>query len=142
MKINQFYKVFMCCCVMLLFLGQSISANNNEIPSNSEDDLTEITLSCPSNITLNASGPNGAVAYWNTPSANTQCVIQGNPDCSSVPNNYSGYIFMGEHNGSKYYCSSSSNHSWNAGNNMAQNIGGHLVVINNYSENNFLKITS
>ena len=95
---------------------------------------------CPNNITVNApAGSNGKTVSWNAPSATTACTVNGGTNCGSISNNISGFIYMGEHNGSKYFCSNTSNHSyWSAKNKCIQN-GGHLAVINNYAENYFIK---
>ncbi|MEZ4955424.1 MAG: lectin-like protein [Saprospiraceae bacterium] len=60
-------------------------------------------------------------------------------DCSQVPNSISGFIYMGEHNGSKYFCSDNNNHNWLSAKTAAAANGGHLVVINDQSENDFIK---
>ncbi|MFK7773065.1 MAG: SdrD B-like domain-containing protein [Saprospiraceae bacterium] len=63
----------------------------------------------------------------------------GTVDCSQVSENIPGYIYLGEFNGSKYYCSNTNDKTWDEANSLAQSIGGHLAVINNQDENDFLQ---
>ncbi|HHM21974.1 MAG TPA: hypothetical protein ENJ20_08110, partial [Bacteroidetes bacterium] len=72
------------------------------------------------------------------------CSCAGTPvnvDCSNIPDNLPGYIFMGEYNGSKYYCSDGNNNTWNEAKAAADAnaFGGHLVVINDAGENEFVR---
>ncbi|MEZ4933725.1 MAG: SdrD B-like domain-containing protein [Saprospiraceae bacterium] len=62
-------------------------------------------------------------------------------DCGSVPTYLSGLIYMGEFNGSKYFCSNDNNNNWNEAmaTNAATQYGGHLVVVNSAEENEFLR---
>ena len=62
-------------------------------------------------------------------------------DCGSVPNNLNNLLFLGEYNGSKYYCSDDNYNNWNEAmaTNAATQFGGHLVVINSAGENEFLR---
>lgn len=50
-----------------------------------------------------------------------------------------GFIYMGEHDGSHYYCSSHNNYTWSNANAAAQAAGGHLVVINDAAENEYIR---
>ena len=56
-------------------------------------------------------------------------------DCSTT--SISGFTYMGEHNGSKYFCSNQ-NKTWSQAVALAQANGGHLAVVNNSAENSFL----
>ena len=69
------------------------------------------------------------------------CGGNNSADCSSTPNTLSGLIYMGEYNGSKYFCSNSNNNDWNkaTANNAATQYGGHLAVINDSGENEFVR---
>ncbi len=62
-------------------------------------------------------------------------------DCNDIPNSLSGLIYMGEYNGSKYFCSDDNNNNWSeaSANNAATQLGGHLVVINSAGENEFIR---
>ncbi|MEM6965179.1 MAG: lectin-like protein [Bacteroidota bacterium] len=124
--------------LLWLFVICSAAANANlpDLP------LTgNITIhNCPNNIVVNApAGSNGKTVSWNAPSASTTCVINSGQDCSSLSNNINGFIYMGEHNGSKYYCSNVNNYSWTSAKNKSNQNGGQLVVINNSSENNYVR---
>ena len=50
-----------------------------------------------------------------------------------------GFIYIGEHNGSNYYCSAHNSYTWQESNTLAQQNGGHLVVINDQDENDFIQ---
>lgn len=50
-----------------------------------------------------------------------------------------GFIYMGQHNGSHYYCSYYSDYTWHEANTTAQNAGGHLAVINDADENEYIR---
>ena len=62
---------------------------------------------------------------------------QGN--CTLIPNSINGFIYMGEYNGSKYFCSDDNDFDWDDAVAAATAAGGHLVVVNDAGENNFLK---
>ena len=66
-------------------------------------------------------------------------MVNAQNDCSSIPNSISGYIYLGEYNNSKYYCSDGSNFDWWAASSSATSNGGHLAVINSQGENDFVK---
>jgi len=59
--------------------------------------------------------------------------------CSNVPSSIPGFIYMGEYNGSKYFCSDDNNNTWHDAINEIASHGGHLVVINDAAENDFIK---
>jgi hypothetical protein len=69
------------------------------------------------------------------------CGSNNGNDCGSLPNYLSGLIYMGEFNGSKYFCSNDNNNNWNeaTATNAASQYGGHLVVVNSAEENEFLR---
>ncbi len=48
-------------------------------------------------------------------------------------------IYMGEHNGSKYYCSSTNGWTWQQAKTYCENNGGHLAIVNNAQENEYLR---
>ena len=101
---------------------------------------SDVSLSCPSNVSVTAaSGQNSAIATWNTPATSTTCMVGGSPDCSQIGNSISGFIYMGEHNGSKYFCSNGNNYTWFQARDLSIAAGGHLVTINNAAENEFVQ---
>ena len=67
------------------------------------------------------------------------CADTPTVDCSSLPDNIPGFIYMGEFDGSKYYCSDQSTHTWLAARSLAASNGGHLAVVNNAAENEFIR---
>lgn len=63
----------------------------------------------------------------------------GSGNCGSISNSISGFIYMGEYNGSKYFCSDDNNNSWADAVNEVASHGGHIVVINDAGENDFIQ---
>ena len=85
----------------------------------------DATFTCPYNA-------NGVIVNWDTPNVHSCCSADCN-DGSAIP----GYVYMGLHNGSHYYCSIATA-SWSNAQLNAENIGGNLATINDASENAFL----
>jgi hypothetical protein len=73
----------------------------------------------------------------------TDCPGFGNPtpNCNLVPNNLPNLLLMGEYNNSKYFCSNTSDNTWTQAKAaaLAAGLGGHLVIINNSGENEFVR---
>ena len=91
---------------------------------------------CPGDITVPCNNnQGGAHVSWNDPT-----VILQSCDTGACPSNthISGFIYMGEFGGNRYYCSTS-NYDWNGANAAAQAAGGELVTINSSSENQWLR---
>ena len=65
----------------------------------------------------------------------------GGGDCGSIPTSLYGLMYMGEYNGSKYFCSSDNYNDWNeaTATNAATQLGGYLVAINSAGENEFVR---
>ncbi|MEL6867511.1 MAG: SdrD B-like domain-containing protein, partial [Bacteroidota bacterium] len=61
------------------------------------------------------------------------------PDCKDVSNHIEDYIYVGEFNNSKYYCSNGDHFTWAEAKAKAEAIGGYLVVINDAQENEYLR---
>ncbi len=100
----------------------------------------QISLSCPNDVAVTAStGSNTAVATWNTATATTGCTVPVTPDCSSINTNISGFMYIGEYNGSKYFCSNGNNYTWWDARDLSIQAGGHLVTINDAGENEFIQ---
>ncbi len=90
-----------------------------------------ISIACPEDVTLTCPNNNGMVVTWQTPEATSCC-----SNCSGgdyIP----GFIYMGEHNGHYYYCSTQPA-TWNSAKASCIANGGYLAAINNASENAFL----
>lgn len=97
----------------------------------------QFEIVCPSDITVPCvNAHNGAYVHWTAPD-----VIFETCDTNACPQNthISGFIYMGEFNGNRYYCSNSSNYTWTQANNIASQNGGYLAVINDAQENAFLQ---
>ncbi|HFB99333.1 MAG TPA: HYR domain-containing protein, partial [Phaeodactylibacter sp.] len=123
----QTFLVFLLCCISF-----NISEANVV--------LSDVTINnCPSNITVDATGSSGATVSWSAPTATTNCMVSSGTDCSSISENIYGYIYMGEYDGSKYYCSNSSNYSWNTAKSESIEAGGHLAIIDNSGENEYIR---
>ena len=66
------------------------------------------------------------------------CTPPPGPDCPAVPDDIPGFIYLGEFDDSKYYCSSTNNFEWDEAIAEAEANGGFLAVINSEEENDFL----
>ena len=96
----------------------------------------DITVECERNNNCggNNSNQQGAEVNWNDPMVIWQTC---NPNACDPNQCYPGLNFLGEHDGHRYYISSSSK-SWDEAKTLAENAGGHLVIINNAAENTWL----
>lgn len=61
----------------------------------------------------------------------------GEPVCTDT--DIPGFIHIGEFNGSNYYCSDNNYYTWQEGYDLSIANGGHLVVINNAEENEYIR---
>lgn len=123
-------------CLMMLGGWSTLSAQTY-----TPVDDPDITFECPADIQVTTlPGATTAVANFTTPTAQTNCNPGGSglPYCSSLPNHLSGFSFMGEYNGSKYFLSHYAT-DWNTANAEAAANGGHLVAIENYQENSYVR---
>jgi len=90
------------------------------------------SLECPEDHTFQCpAGQSSVIAHWSTPELSSCC-----NDCNSGPA-IDGYMYMGNYNGSNYYCSMG-NASWPQANALAQSHGGYLAEVNDAGENAFL----
>ena len=112
----------------------NLDLNNNNIP-----DYCEITLQCPTDITVSTTNSqSSAMVSWEEPSANTNCE-GGNSDGNTCKGQaISGFSFMGTFNGSDYYLSNKGA-LWTRARDICTDNGGHLVEINTEEENTFIK---
>ncbi|MFK7934385.1 MAG: lectin-like protein, partial [Saprospiraceae bacterium] len=67
------------------------------------------------------------------------CFYGGGSSNSCGATNIDGFVYMGEFNGSRYYCSQTSSVTYQQAISQAQAAGGHLVTVNNQEENDFLR---
>ncbi|MEM9823788.1 MAG: lectin-like protein, partial [Bacteroidota bacterium] len=61
------------------------------------------------------------------------------PDCAAISNTIPGTIYLGEFNNSKYYCTETNNFTWHQAKAWAESKGGHLVIIDDQAENDFVQ---
>ena len=61
------------------------------------------------------------------------------PDCINIPSEIKDFAFIGEFNNSKYFISNDNEFTWAQAKSIAEDNGGHLVVINDALENQFVK---
>ena len=91
---------------------------------------SEIEITCPPDTMVKNSDPykTGAIVNWNLPTVRycTPCV-------DSLP----GFIYMGEYGGHRYFCSLAPA-SWDEAKVICTLNGGHLAVINDQSENEYV----
>lgn len=91
-----------------------------------------LTITCPDDVTLDCQpGKDGATYSWTKPSLSTCC--EDCPDGDPI----SGFLYMGEYQGSHYYCSQQK-YTWATSQAISTANGGHLVVMNSLGENQFL----
>ena len=88
-------------------------------------------LTCPQNITANASSSAGVIVNYNLPTVTSSC-----PQCVN-PTSLPGFSYLGELNGHRYFRSNSSK-KWPDARDAAISLGGHLVTISSVAENNLL----
>ncbi len=89
------------------------------------------SFTCQDDINVDCGPGGGEHVTWDAPTFTSSC-----GDCSGgAP--ISGFMYMGEFNGSQYYCSTSPK-AWEVGQAHCASVGGHLAVINSAEENAFL----
>jgi hypothetical protein len=92
-----------------------------------------LTIICPSNITITSMTNNSTeLVNWDVPLAFTTCL---NGLCAG--NNIPGFNYLGQLNGSHYYLSVSKE-KWVDANSNCETLGGHLAIINDANENQFI----
>ncbi len=97
-----------------------------------------ISNTCVEDITVDAAaGSNGAVVNWETPTYSSNCIYNSNVDCSDAPNSVSGFEYVGELDGSKYFISTNTATYYEAKSKTIQE-GGYLAVICSQAENDFI----
>ncbi|MEO6189499.1 MAG: HYR domain-containing protein [Saprospiraceae bacterium] len=89
-----------------------------------------LSITCPSDIVVERTDPQLPGAYVNWPHPNVTT-------CGSCKDTLKGFIYMGTYNGSKYYCSKTTE-TWSNARNICSSLGGFLAVINSSAENNFV----
>ena len=126
-----------------LELQTSSAGGNGDININLDGNPTacfgsDITLNCPNDITTVAQlGQSGKVVTWAPPVATTTCMVGNGTTCSAT--DLSGFEYLGEFNGSRYYCSAENTHTWLQARDRAIAAGGTLAVICSQAENDFIQ---
>lgn len=95
-----------------------------------------ITLDCIPDQNIEVNSAAGAVVTWNDPQATT-CCSNCNGNSGGTPAPIAGFIYMGSLGSSHYYCSNDPA-LWQDAQATSVANGGHLAVINNAQENEFL----
>lgn len=88
-----------------------------------------LLIHCPDDIVIDC-GENLHLDKWPLPQVNTSCT---SCEKDHIPN----FINMGEFNGHRYFCSKYSA-TWEDAKQIANDLGGHLAVIESYEENHYL----
>ncbi len=87
-------------------------------------------LDCPEDITVQAPVYGFIDVAWEEPVFGTCCNL-------CIPKNIPGYLYMGEFNGSYYYCSYA-RVNWKKAERLAREAGGYLASIASEEENDFI----
>ena len=87
-------------------------------------------IECPDDTVITSPAFSfGDYVYWTPPS-----VVQCDPTC---PDSIPGFIYMGERNGHRYFCSLY-RASWTDAQEDCDSLGGYLAVINDEDENDYI----
>ena len=101
----------------------------------------DLTITCPADVTITVpAGATGGIASWETPTANSSCTtgdIGDAGETSCTADAISGFNYIGELEGHHYYISTSPL-TWPNAKDACERSGGHLVVIDNQIENDFI----
>ncbi len=117
-----------------------ININLSGAPTACTNDSGDITLNCPNDITVTAGqGQNSATVNFSTPNASTTCMVENGLDCGAISNNISGFKYLGEYQGSKYYCSNTSDFTYGEAKMISMQNGGFPAVVCSAGENEFLR---
>jgi|GEM_PF-6809915 len=93
----------------------------------------QMAMTCPADIVVSVPiGETTSTVTWNTPTGVTNCTV-----CASTA--ISGFHFLGEKNGHRYYIYLGGQVSWQEAENMALQHGGYLATIGDLAENDLLR---
>ncbi|MCH2224021.1 MAG: HYR domain-containing protein, partial [Crocinitomicaceae bacterium] len=98
-----------------------------------------VELICPGDQLYDCSqscGVSGAWVSWPDPTASSFTSCDNGCDQNTE---ICGFIYLGEFEGSRYYCSNTSNYTWDQANSAAIAAGGNLVSINSAAENQYVR---
>ncbi len=88
-----------------------------------------IKLTCPSDIHVNKDPfYNGAIVNWKHPQVKL---------CGKCVDSLPGFVYMGEFNGHRYFCSRKSE-NWHTAKRICESNGGYLAVMNSPEENAYV----
>ncbi len=119
-------------------INMNLSGNRAACFGNLPNTESRISLNCQDDIrTVAALGANGKVVNWDVPVATTTCQIGSGNTCSTT--NINGFEYLGEFNGSRYFCSARSDYTWTQARDRAVQAGGHLATVCSAQENEFLR---
>ena len=114
-----------------------ININLSGAPTACTENRGSITVNCLADITVTAaSGANSKTVTWETPTVNSDCIL--NTSCADSPNSINGFSYAGEFNESKYFVATSSDYTYAQARSLAIQKGGHLAVICSKAENDFI----
>gem|GEM_PF-4852592 len=130
---------------MELTLLTSAKGSNGDININlSGDPMTcienrdAINASCLEDIIVTAAvETTGKVVNWETPTFSSSCLFNANMDCATTPEQIAGFDYVGTLDGSRYFCSLTS-FTYSQAKSLAIQNGGHLAVICDQIENDFI----
>lgn len=127
-------------------VGQACDDNN---PATSDDQIqadctcqgtggSDLSITCPSDIMMEADAPGGAIVAFPTAMATSSCIILGDgQDCNDITFNPTDFQDLGTFGGSRYLLSTYQKR-WSAAQTEALALNGYLVAINDADENAFI----
>ncbi|UTW61979.1 T9SS type A sorting domain-containing protein [bacterium SCSIO 12741] len=116
--------------------GCSVYAGESNVVTITVTGTPSVSINCPSDISVACNGAHqGAYVNWTDPQVTSYDPCS--PGCPTSTQ-ISGFIYLGEFNGHRYYCSKRCDYTWDQANSLAQSSGGYLASINSLGENSFL----
>ena len=102
------------------------------------DPPSTINLDCTGNIIADLnSNESGKIVYWNDPTLTTNCTIGGTSNGTCAEETLSGFSYIGEFEGSRYYKSTVAS-TWLMAKAATEAQGGRLISIETEAENNYI----
>ena len=97
------------------------------------DTTLEIVIDQPADIALTCNEAKDP-ATWNIPNFFASSDVCG-VGCDTTTTAIPGFLYMGEYNGHRYYCSGTNDYTWTQAQQTAAANGGHLAVMDDAAEN-------
>lgn len=114
--------------------------DDDEQDDDSDDDDTgddsEYGINCPADMVLTADASGTAVVSFAMPTFFSDCLPPASANCTGE--DIAGYVYLGAHENNDYYLSTT-NKGWNKARNNCESMDGHLAVIGDDSENEFIR---